>query len=42
VIESFASADTERLARAGIAEQDRICFTWAQGVARDVEIVDYH
>jgi len=25
-----------------INDQYRICFTWAQGVARDVEIVDYH
>ena len=25
-----------------INEQWRICFVWAQGDARDVEIVDYH
>ncbi len=25
-----------------INEQYRICFTWAKGKAKDVEIVDYH
>ena len=25
-----------------INDQWRICFVWAQGDARDVEIVDYH